>query len=202
MAGKTDRESESSAEISPKLETHFTNFAVFSYDPAINSEKKDCILYQLQKLFATLQVGKLPFASTTGLTSSFGWDTSQSFEQQDVQEFMRVLFDAIEQSFEQNNIYGVIEDLYMGVGAGYVKCQSCAYLSKTENKFCDLQLPIKNEFEQSKANESIEEALFKYLCPTTLEGDNAYQCSGCGNKVTAQKGDRLDRLPKILTLQL
>lgn len=35
---------------------------------------------------------------------------------------MRVLFDAIEQSFEQNNIYGVIEDLYMGVGAGYVKC--------------------------------------------------------------------------------
>ena len=57
-----------------------------------------------------------------------------------------------------------------------------------------------NEFEQTPANESIEEALFKYLCPTTLEGDNAYNCSGCEQKVTAQKGDRLDRLPKILTL--
>jgi len=35
---------------------------------------------------------------------------------------MRVLFDAIEQSFEQNNIYGVIEDLYMGIGSGFIKC--------------------------------------------------------------------------------
>lgn len=90
----------------------------------------------------------------------------------------------------------------MGLGSGYVKCQECGYNSRTENKFCDLQLPIKNEFEQTPPNESIEEALFKYLCPTTLEGDNAYNCSGCDKKVTAQKGDRLDRLPKILTLQL
>ena len=115
---------------------------------------------------------------------------------------MRVLFDAIEQSFEQNNIYGVIEDLYMGVGASYVRCSECGYTSRTENRFCDIQLPIKNEFDGTPANESIEQALFKYLCPTTLEGDNAYACSGCDNRVTAQKGDRLDRLPKILTLQL
>ena len=115
---------------------------------------------------------------------------------------MRVLFDAIEQSFEMNNIFGVIEDLYAGVGCGYVKCQECGYFSRTENKFYDLQLPIKNEFEQTPANGSIEEALFKYLVPTTLEGDNAYSCSGCNNKTTAKKGDRLDRLPKILTLQL
>ena len=113
-----------------------------------------------------------------------------------------MLFDAIELNFEQNNLFGVIEDLYMGVGSGYVKCSECNHLSKTPSKFCDLQLPIKNEFENTPANESIEQALFKYLCPTTLEGDNAYACSGCGNKVTAQKGDQLDRLPKILTLQL
>ena len=60
---------------------------------------------------------------------------------------MRVLFDAIEKSFEQNNIFGVIEDLYMGVGSGFVKCQECGYLSKQEHRFCDLQLPIMNEFE-------------------------------------------------------
>ena len=53
----------------------------FNYDPNINSEKQDCILYQMQKLFATLQIGKLPFASTHGLTSSFGWNTNESFEQ-------------------------------------------------------------------------------------------------------------------------
>lgn len=62
----------------------------------------------------------------------------------------------------------------MGEGSGFVKCQECGYLSKSPSKFSDLQLPIKNEFEKTPANESVEEALFKYLCPTTLEGDNAY----------------------------
>lgn len=90
----------------------------------------------------------------------------------------------------------------MGVGSGYISCQECGYNSKNESKFCDIQLHIKNQFEGTPANESIEQALFKYLIPTTLEGDNAYQCSGCDKKVTAKKGDRLDRLPKILTLQL
>ena len=113
---------------------------------------------------------------------------------------MRVLFDAIEQSFEVNNIYGVIDDLYMGVEENYIKCHDCGYTSKRDAKFCDLQLPIKNEFEQTEANDSIERAIFKYLCPTILEGDNAYECSGCDKKVTASKGARLQRLPKILTL--
>ena len=102
---------------------------------------------------------------------------------------MKVLFDAIEKSFEMNDIYGVINDLYMGVGSGYVKCTECPYQSKTENKFCDLNLPVKNEFEKTPPNESIEQALFGYLSPTTLEGDNAYQCSSCDKKVTAKKGE-------------
>ena len=83
-------------------------------------------------------------------------------------------------------------------------CGKCTAHVESHGARCclltDLQLHIENEFEQTPANESIEEALFKYLCPTTLEGDNAYNCSGCEQKVTAQKGDRLDRLPKILTL--
>jgi len=60
---------------------------------------------------------------------------------------MRVLFNAIEQSFEQNSIYGVVDDLYMGVGSGFIKCSECGYVSKFESKFSDLSLPIKNEWE-------------------------------------------------------
>ena len=117
---------------------------------------------------------------------------------------MRVLFDAIEQSFEQSNIYGVIEDLYAGAGGDFLRCHECGYSSDRPTKFYDLQLAVKNEFEpqQDGYNDSIEKALFKYLCPEILEGANAYQCSGCNKKVTASKGARLERLPKILTLQL
>ena len=51
---------------------------------------------------------------------------------------MRVLFDAIEQSFEQSNIYGVIEDLYAGAGGDFLKCHECDYSSDRPNKFYDL----------------------------------------------------------------
>jgi ubiquitin carboxyl-terminal hydrolase 47 len=48
----------------------------WNYDAAINPAKKDCIIYQLQKLFATLQAGKQPFGLTNDLTGSFQWDYS------------------------------------------------------------------------------------------------------------------------------
>lgn len=33
---------------------------------------------------------------TKGLTKSFGWESADSFDQHDIQEFCSVLFDAIE----------------------------------------------------------------------------------------------------------
>lgn len=92
------------------------------YDPEKNAAKKDCILYQMQKLFASLQIGTQPAASTLGLTASFQWDYQDSFAQQDIQEFMRVLFDAIEQSFEVNDVYGAVEELYAGSVSDYIHC--------------------------------------------------------------------------------
>lgn len=116
---------------------------------------------------------------------------------------MRVLFDAIEQSFEINSIYGVIEDLYLGLSSSYVKCLECGYQSSRKEKFQDLQLSIMKDFDaSSQPNDSIEKALFEYLKPEILEGDNAYMCSGCNKKVKAKKGIKLEKLPKIMTLQL
>ena len=71
--------------------------------------------------------------STKALTNSFQWDYQESFAQQDAQvsktllsflsqEFMRVLFDAIEQSFEINQIYGAVEDIYAGESIDYIHC--------------------------------------------------------------------------------
>ena len=60
---------------------------------------------------------------------------------------MRVLFDAIEQSFEINNTYGVVEDIYSGEGSDFIRCLECGYRSDRATKFYDLQLPVRNEFE-------------------------------------------------------
>jgi hypothetical protein len=62
-------------------------------------EEDDSIPLQLQRLFARLQFGEGSAVSTQALTKSFGWDSGQSFVQQDAQELCRVLFDVIEEHF-------------------------------------------------------------------------------------------------------
>lgn len=88
------------------------------------------------------------------------------------------LFDAIEQSFEQNGIYGVVGELYEGYSTGFVKCLTCAYESHSDSKFFDLQLTVKNEFD-NEYNSSIEQALKNFLKVETLDGDNKYECPTC-----------------------
>ena len=70
----------------------------WKYNEDLHGNKDYCIPYQLQKLFANLQLSRRNFVDTKGLTKSFGWESAMSFEQHDVQELCRVLFDAIEQS--------------------------------------------------------------------------------------------------------
>lgn len=45
-------------------------------------------------------------------------------------------------------------------------------------------------------------ALENYIKPEILSGDNAYFCSVCDRKVTAEKGIKLIKGPKILTIVL
>jgi len=45
-------------------------------------------------------------------------------------------------------------------------------------------------------------ALENYIKPELLSGDNAYFCSQCQKKVSADKGIKLVRGPKILTIAL
>ncbi len=68
------------------------------YDKDKDDEPEDCIPYQLQLLFAQLQSTEQRAVSTTALTTSFGWTGRESFQQHDVQELARVLFDALERS--------------------------------------------------------------------------------------------------------
>lgn len=41
---------------------------------------------------------------TTDLTKSFGWERADAFRQHDVQELLRVLFDALEQEWKNTQL--------------------------------------------------------------------------------------------------
>lgn len=51
-------------------------------------------------------------------------------------------------------------------------------------------------------NSSVEMALENYIKPEILEGPNAYFCEVCDKKVNAEKGIKLVKGPKILTIVL
>ena len=98
--------------------------------------------------------------------------------------------------------YTLINDLYQGMLISYVKCKTCDYESKNEEKFLDIQLPIKNEFGTGVVNSSVEMAIENFLKPDLLDGDNQYACVTCARKVDALKGLKISKCPKIISLSL
>jgi ubiquitin C-terminal hydrolase len=169
------------------------------YDPAVHGDEQDCIPLQLQRLFGQLQHSERFYVETTALTRSFQWDLRDSFLQHDVQEFCRVLFDAIEDSVKQTPQARFINEVYEGSLVDFVKCLGCGVESRREDKFMDLSLTVRSEFQQSQ---TLEAALSNFLRTEELTDDNQYFCSYCQSKQDASKGLKFAQLPYVLVLQL
>ncbi len=61
-----------------------------------------------------LQTSSRLAVETTDLTRSFGWDSSEAWQQHDIQELCRVMFDALEQEFKGTEQADLINRLYQG----------------------------------------------------------------------------------------
>jgi ubiquitin carboxyl-terminal hydrolase 47 len=173
----------------------------WQYDPEKHGDRSDSIPFQLQLLFGSLQTSKSSHADTKGLTKSFGWNTKESFEQHDVQEFCRVLFDAIEKSVQGTPEENMIKKLYEGKMIDYVRCSNCNQESKRKDTFLDISLTVKSKFDNIY-NESIEKALYNFIKPETLGEGNQYFCGNCQSKQDAVKGLKFKKLPYVLVMQL
>uniref|UniRef100_A0A672IEK2 Ubiquitin carboxyl-terminal hydrolase 47 n=1 Tax=Salarias fasciatus TaxID=181472 RepID=A0A672IEK2_SALFA len=154
------------------------------------------IPYQLQRLFVLLQTSKKRAIETTDVTRSFGWDSSEAWQQHDVQELCRVMFDALEQKWKQTEQADLINQLYQGKLKDYVRCLECGYESWRIDTYLDIPLVIR------PFGASQEEALQAFIQPETLDGPNQYFCERCKKKCDARKGLRFLHFPYLLTLQL
>lgn len=76
---------------------YFTNeFRKQVYEMPIKAVKSSkSVVLALQRVFFDLQFSNKP-VGTKKLTRSFGWDTSESFMQYDVLEFLRLLLDKLD----------------------------------------------------------------------------------------------------------
>src|SRR5260370_28030573 len=121
-----------------------------STSTALASSKKDpksinSISLALQRVFYHLQTS-LQAVSTKQLTTSFGWDTADSFMQHDVQEFSRVLMDSLESTLKQSHDtdtgidQNVMNRLFEGLSESYVKCLNVPFESNRREPFLDISL--------------------------------------------------------------
>ncbi|CAM9234193.1 unnamed protein product [Choristocarpus tenellus] len=176
--------------------------ALYAWKHEVDGEDaSDCIPLQLQRLFGQLQTSDCSSVETRALTTSFGWTAQDSFQQHDVQELCRVLFDALEKTLQGTVNEKLVTDLYQGTLRDYVLCKECHSESSRVDTFLDISLVLK-PFGSNKTMNSVTESLEYFLKPEVLDGDNQYLCQTCNRKVDAVKGLKLERLPYLLSLQL
>lgn len=179
--------------------------ALFGLSPAelgsleekdVPNSKVRIIPLQLQRLFAELLLVDQQAASTSELTSSFGWDNNEETGQHDVQELNRILFSALESSLEGTSGHDLIKNLYHGTIVNRIQCQKCGHVSERQEDFLDLTVAVKDmsSIEESLCSMYVEEEIF--------DGDNLYRCGACDKLVPAAKSAKLGKLPPFLTLSL
>jgi ubiquitin carboxyl-terminal hydrolase 47 len=148
--------------------------------------------YQLQKLFLQLQYSLKSSISTSSLTQSFGWTSSDSFTQQDVQECMTVIFEYLCHLSPQSEIALFLQNEWFGELQCGLRCQNCQQVRWRNETFHDLQVQV-------RGMASIEESLLNYFDEEVMDGVDCEQCQGRHQHL---KTGKFTKLPYILSLQL
>lgn len=167
------------------------------------SKEKDSIPYQLQKLFAKLNIRKNKQISTKELTKSFQWQTEDNFTEHDVSEFGKLLFEAVRLSLtgDKLNDFEEIARMFEGHSQQNLKCLNCNYQAPKTEKFTELNLIISNIFENLNFTK-LENSLLQNIKPFYLKDDNRYFCEKCDSKQDAEKTHEYTKFPEILMINL
>lgn len=132
--------------------------------------------------------------STNELTMSFGWESRQIFEQQDVQELSRILMERMETRMKGTPAERALPDLFVGSMKTYIQCINVDYESSRSEDFWDIQLNV-------RGNNTLDDSFKDYTQVETLDGDNKYHADKFGLQ-DAKKGVIFEKFPQVLHLQL
>ena len=120
--------------------------------------------------------------------------------QQDIQEFNRVLFEALEASFRQGKrSRALTKELYEGELVHFTKCLECLHESQRQEKYQDIILILKNIYQKVYSG-SLELSLQRYVKPEQLDADNTFDCGACGKRVLVERGVKFASMPPLLNL--
>ena len=108
--------------------------------------------------------------------------------QEDVEEFLHRLFTKLEDT-------RILKDLFSITLSSKITCKKCNKVSNSLTPYYTLQLEVNH-------TNSIVESLQYYTKPEVLQGESAYNCSECNEKVIAEKQVKINKLPPFLFIEL
>ena len=176
----------------------------------VHVEDRDSFMYQLKLLFAHLQESEKQFYDPWDLCQVYTDYDGQPVnisQQMDVDEFLNVLFEKVEQGLKNTPQKDLLRDCFGGKIVHQIICKEPVtvgereytvqdpYKSEREESFYTLQLEVKHK-------RSILESLRLYVDGEALEGDNKYLCEEADKKVDAVKRICIKELPQTLILHL
>eukprot|EP01062_Namystynia_karyoxenos_P042296 TRINITY_DN3086_c0_g1_i1.p1 TRINITY_DN3086_c0_g1~~TRINITY_DN3086_c0_g1_i1.p1 ORF type:complete len:1267 (+),score=434.96 TRINITY_DN3086_c0_g1_i1:112-3801(+) len=171
---------------------------VYRMDTSSDQDPKASIPLALQRLFFDLEFRE-DSASTTDLTASFGWQSREVFEQQDVNEMLRILCDNLSEKMDKTDPKNnAINKLYKGVQSYYTQSLDSDYRSTRSEPFYQINLVV-------KGNNSIYDALDENCAKEVLEGENKYcvEREGQGKSYErAERGTYFKILPPVIIIVL
>ncbi|KIV92154.1 hypothetical protein PV10_06615 [Exophiala mesophila] len=162
--------------------------------PTAEDANRSNSAWTLQRLFFRLQKDRFA-VSTNELTASFGWDTRQIFEQQDVQELSRILMENLEKKMKGTPAERTLPELFVGKTKTYISCINVDFESSRIEEFWDIQLNV-------RGNKNLHESFMDYIQVETLEGENKYDAGDPYKLQDAKKGVIFESFPPVLHLQL
>ncbi|GAA5968088.1 hypothetical protein JCM11641_003725 [Rhodosporidiobolus odoratus] len=173
--------------------------AVYSCLPAGNGNVQNLPIFQLQVLFASLQVSKQAVYDPSPLIGSLKLDTT---EQQDAQEFSKLFLQVLDREFKKQgkraeqeggagSVARLVEELFEGKMAYITQCQVCQHTSERPSSFSELEVNLKKDCK-------LEDRIKEMLKPESLDGDNQYFCDGCKAKQDASRRSAITSLPPVL----
>lgn len=160
---------------------------------------EDAVPLELQRLFYQLEHGEdagMHEVGTEQLTRSFGWGRAEVMVQQDVQEFSRMLCEALQESMRANGVHDGVAGLFEGRTTSVTQCTRVDFASEKEQPFYDLQMQV-------QGCRSLQASFRQFVREERLSGENKYNTRDPQlGKQEARRSTRFKTLPPVLQLHL
>eukprot|EP00985_Skeletonema_marinoi_P021097 scaffold12780_cov145-Skeletonema_marinoi.AAC.7 len=176
---------------------------LFTWTQIGASNRMSQVLSHMQSILARMKYGPQSVICTNEFATALSLEND---EMQDPNEFARLLFDRMQESFRKSSDYRLetlLPSIFRGTSAYVTKCHECNGHSERQETFMDLSIPIVNvEAKCAGDDVDVQRCLDAYLQPELLVGDNQYYCSTCAKKADASRSLVLETIPPVLNIQL